>query len=375
MLAIPATLLAVGVFAIAVASLRDTPAAGGDRVTAAGDARLVFAEFGANADRIYIAPASDPAQRELIATIEHAPGWGLHPAPEMAGSLVAYTVLPPHAQRRRDAPAELWTFDVDTHVRTRLASDADLLVQPRFDAAGTMLAYRSTTAEGRQELIRVDLDTRLRRVLHTVDGGFGAFPIGFDGEGALVFAELSTAGTEIRRVADGGIAQAVAHISDQMARDWRLSPGGSQLSYLSPQLIGERWIHRLGVVLLDAAGERAALVQAASTGADAEQFGPVWTARGDGVTVGREAYPRPSASAITYILDGGEAQPLAAPQRGFDVPLGWSGDGAHLAVRWFDGTSSNEPGDEAVVVISPHGERRVVETSTEVIFLGWLDEG
>src|SRR4051794_21825399 len=56
--------------------------------TAASMPQIVFAEFGPNADRIYVAPADDPARRTLVDTIEHAEGWGINPG-AMANRLVA----------------------------------------------------------------------------------------------------------------------------------------------------------------------------------------------------------------------------------------------------------------------------------------------
>ena len=349
-------------------------APGGDiRDDASTGATIVFAQFGPRADSIYTAPATDPARRTLVAVVEHVEGWGINPAPAMAGSRVAYTVLPPDAEPRRDARAELWLLDVATKRRTRLASDADLLAQPRFDREGGALAYRSTTADGRQELIRVDLATRLRRVMHTADGGFGAYPIGFANDGSLLFATLSIAGTDVYRVADGRPPRLVVHASDQIARDWQLSPDGRELSYVAPELLAERWVHRLSVVPVDAGGRRE--LAAMFGDATGEQFAPVWTPDGRAITVGREAYPRSSARALTLAVAGGEPQTLPAPERGFDVPLGWSPDGGYLAARSFDGVSSSDPGRETVVVISPDGRRREVAAPSEVIFLGWLARG
>ena len=51
--------------------------------------RLVFAEFGPGADRVYITDPGDPSRRSLVATVEHAPGWGINPAWETADSIVA----------------------------------------------------------------------------------------------------------------------------------------------------------------------------------------------------------------------------------------------------------------------------------------------
>ncbi len=331
---------------------------------------LVFAQFGPTADRVYTAPAADPARRTLVATVEHAEGWGIVPAPAMAGPLVAYTVLPPASPGRRDEPAELWILDITTSKQVRLARDADLLVAPQFDVNGGYLAYRSTGPHGEQRLVRVDLESRARRVMYEQSGGFGVFPVGLSG-GVLLFARLSTTGTDLYRVRDGEGAEFLLHASDYVARDWRLSPDGRSLSFLAPELAAERVVHRLHVVSVDAAERMTGL----GAGGLMEQFSPVWTPGGDAVTVGREAYPATSAAAVTLSLEDGNELALAAPERGFDVPLGWSPDGRYLAARSFDGPGSYEPGRESMVVISIDGVRRAVTAPTELIFLGWLQSG
>ena len=365
--------------ALAVVALALTSLPGGDGEErddqsgrdAAGP-RLVYAQFGPTADRIFTAPAAEPGRRAPVATVEHAEGWGINPAPAMAGSLVAYTVLPPGGPGRRDARAELWLLDVESHARIRLARDADLLVAPVFDREGARLAYRSTGPGGEQRLVLVDLSTRLRRVQHTYEGTLGVFAVGFADDGALLFAQLSSGGTDVYRVTENGDAELLFHASDHIARDWRLSPDGRALSYLSPEMAAERIVHRLRVVELAAPGgqQRAGAGEPAS-----EQFAPVWTPDGGGVTVGREAYPGVSAAAVTFGRGGGEATALAAPARGFDAPLGWSPDGRYLAARSFDGVSSYDPGRESMVVISTDGERRAIAVRMELIFIGWLPSG
>ena len=289
----------------------------------------------------------------------------------MAGSLVVYTVLPPEAEPRSDAPAELWLLDVRTGASVRLASDADLLAQPRFDATGQHVAYRATTSSGEQELVRVDLDTRLRRVLHTDTGGFGVFPIGFTDDGALLFAALSVSGTDIYRVEDREAPELLVHASDNIARDWLISPDGRELSYLAPELHLERYVHRLHVVSTE---DGSPLDENRTPAAANEQFGPVWTPDGGAITVGQEAYPAVSAPAMT-LTESGTAEPLPAPAAGFDVPLGWSPDGRYLVARSFDGVSAHEPGRESIVVISKEGERLPIEGRSEVIVIGWVSDG
>ena len=145
LLAVPLLALALG-GALVLLTMRD--GAPPPPVQLGGEATLVFAEFGPTEDQVYVAPAANPADRTRVATVPHVGGWGINPAPSMAGSLVVYTVLPPDAQPRSDAPAELWLLDVRTGASVRLASDADLLAQPRFDATGQQVAYRATTSNG-----------------------------------------------------------------------------------------------------------------------------------------------------------------------------------------------------------------------------------
>ena len=61
---------------------------------------------------------------------------------------------------------------------------------------------------------------------------------------------------------------------------------------------------------------------------------------------------------------------LAAPARGFDLPLAWSRSGSNIAVRSFDGTSVTAPGDATLSVVTLGGSRQVIAHG-EVTFIGW----
>ena len=361
-------LLALSALAAAACNQRGD---GPDGVPA--EARLVFAEFGASEDRIYVAPAGDLDAREEIARVPHAPGWALTPATEMAGSLAAFVALPPEAEPVRDSPAELWLLDAASGELTRLAGDADLLVAPVFDRAGRYLVYRrSDTAEGTQQLVRVDLATRARRTLRELSTRFGVFPVAVADDGGVVYAELSNGGTDLYR-SDGsgeGGAELLLHASDHIARGWRLSPDGSTLSYLAPRIEAERVVQRLHVTALDGGGEPRI---EAGEGFVGDQFSPVWMPMGDGITFGQEPGFAASAPPVTVALEGADEPPaLTAPERGFDAPLGWSGDGRYLATRSFDGRDAYEPGRESLVVITNAGGRATVLADHELIFIGWL---
>ncbi len=345
----------------------------GEPAVPPAEARLVFAEFGPGEDRIYVAPAGDLDARELLASVPHAQGWALTPATELAGSLIAFVALPPEAEPRRDSPAELWLLDAASGELTRLAGDADLLVPPVFDREGRYLVYRSSDgSEGMQALVRVDLATRERRTVRKLTTRFGILPVAVLADGGAVYVEFSNGGTELYRVGgDGdGDATLLLHASDHIASGWRLSPDGRTLSYLAPRIEAERVVQRLHVTPLDGAGEPRIEAAAGFVG---DQFSPVWTPTGDGITFGQEPGFLAGVAPLTLRLEGeDEPEALTAPEQGFDTPLGWSGDGRYLATRSFDGRDAYEPGRESLVVIASAGGRTTVLADFELIFIGWL---
>lgn len=359
-----AALVAVVALGAAFATLLRAGEAEPERATTRGPT-LVFAEFGPAADEILIAPADDPEATIPIQTVPHAEGWGLNPAPQMVGGRTAYTVLPPNVTPSRNSPAELWLLDVETGLGTRLARDADLLAAPVLRQDGAVLAYRRTEASGAQSLLRVDLETRARRVLHTDPSSFGLFPVGFDEQGALLFTRLSALGTDLVRVSEGATAELLFHASDEIARDWTVAPDGDAVAFVVPLLQAERIVHQAQIASL---GARSPTIAAPAEALLGEQYSPRW--RSDGaLAIGREAVGDGGAAPI--VLRASTETPLSAPPSGFDVPLGWSVGGAFLAVRHFSGSNSRDPGSETLVVLGRDGGRALVPTNTELTFLGW----
>lgn len=334
---------------------------------AEGTPYLVFAEFGLNEDSIYLAPASNPDQRTLIDTVRHADGWGINPASAVAGPLLAYTVIPGDAAPARDTPAELWVVNVQTQNKTRLARDADLLVSPVFADNGATLIYRRSSGS-QQEIVRVDVGALTRQVVHAEQTSFGMFPIGIDADGALLFARLTEAGTDLYKTRQGQAPVFLYHLSDHIARDWALSPDGRALSYLAADFVNERAIYRAHMLSLGDLEAGSSFADAAPGG---EQYGSAWLPDGSGVAVGQEATFEPGEAALVLGTDG-STRYLPAPAQGFDVPLGWSGNGKFLAVRSFDGRNSVYPGIDTTVIIDViSGDRIPVRIPTEVIFIGW----
>lgn len=365
-----AAALVVLVIVAGIAMVRLLPTDDASTVEAeapAGVPLMVFAVFGQNADEVYTAPANAPDQRTLVDSIEHAPGWGMNPAPTMSGSQFAYTVFGPDSAARQDAPAEIWLMDVDSSERTRLARDADLLVAPQFTEDGGALIYRRSNGS-QQEIVRIDLASSTRHVVHAERTTFGIFPIGYAADGGLVYARLSTAGTDILSVHEGRAPTLLFHASDHIARDWQLAPDGRSIAYLEVEEALESIQHRARVSQL-ASGEPLPLSRDEEI--PLEQYGPTWTGDGTGLAIGQQATPDAPGSVIVQALNG-DAVSLPAPERGFDVPIAWSPDGRFLAARSFTGVNSADPGDETAVILDVSGARYEVPAEAEVIFIGWI---
>ena len=329
-----------------------------------GVPRLVFAAFGQTSDILYSAPGTKPDERTVLDTIEHAQDWGINPT--MYRDLIAFSVIPAGTPGRAEAPAELWLLNATTREKTRLARDADNRVPPQFVSSGKAILYRRSEGD-LQSIVRVDIDTQARTVVHEERTAFGIFPLGNDGSGNLVFTRLSVAGTDVLTKHDKDDPKLAFHASDQIARDWALSPDGRSVAFLAPQPRAERIVYRASIVSIE--GGR--LVALPDANANGEQYGPTWTPDGANLAIGQE--PLSGASAPVVLLhSGATAKTLSAPSRGFDVPVAWSTDGTYLAARTLDGKNSTNAGRETAVVIATNGERYPVSAPGEVILVGWL---
>jgi hypothetical protein len=72
--------------------------------------------------------------------------------------------------------------------------------------------------------------------------------------------------------------------------------------------------------------------------------------------------------------DGGE-RTLTSAERGFDVPVSWSPDGAYLIFRWFLGDSAENPGPSRLHVLMPEGERQILSINSDIQVIGWVAAG
>ena len=330
---------------------------------------VVFSELGETADTLWAADPDDPTERIALGRVAHERWYGIFPSLAPNGAFVAYTVLPPGG-----AGAELWVLEIAGGEARRLARDIELRITPVWSAEADAIVVRGSAGPSGGQLLRVDLGGSVTPLVAAEAQLFPPeaqlFPIDFSADGWFYYAALTSSGTSLARVpALGGEAALVANLSDGFARDWRLSPDGTRLAYLAQtsQDAGAAFVAQV----LDLS---TGLVQTPLASADVAQFSPVWEREG-ALTIGR--LDAAGGAPVRLSRDGGlsatSAVPASARPSGFDVPLSWSPDGGHLAVRSFAGASVADPGPSSVVVVSTDGARRALSSRSDVAIAGWLE--
>jgi Tol biopolymer transport system component len=335
---------------------------------------VVFSEFGIEADTLWAASPADPADRVLLGSAPHAPGFGVFPALSPDGAYLAYTALPAGASDSLSgSAAQLWLLEIASGEARVLAGDVDLRTTPVWSPASDAVVVRRDGADG-GELVRLDLSGSPTTIAAQAAA---LYPIDFSPDGGvLYYATLSASGSDLMRapVSSTGAAAApepVAHLSDGIARNWHLSPDGTQLAYLAPAPAGAATAYVAQVLDLETNAVLTPLGDAAGA-----QFNPVWDGSAS-LTIGGAAGPSTGSgqgAALRISSDGVSAAgaPLPAPASGFDVPIGWSPDGAYLIVRAFEGAAPAAPGPSRLVAIDAAGARRQLSPQSDVEIAGWL---
>ncbi|MEX2225172.1 MAG: hypothetical protein WEB52_01835 [Dehalococcoidia bacterium] len=330
--------------------------------------RLLISEFGEDADTIVAVDPADAAARTEIATIDHAPGYGIFATLSPDGEAIAYTALPSDsAQPSPDAAAHAAIVDGDGDVAL-LADDVDLLVPPVWSPDSESIVVRKNVPEddgaGSFELIALAIDGS--RATVTAWSNAAVFPIAFAPDGStLYFATLNERGTDLYRVApDGADETLIAHLSDEIARDWRLSPDGTTLAYtvaesgLTPRVVTKT---------LDLASGEAERVTSSE---DRMEFNPAWN--GDDELTISSVKPEGGSDAVSVDARGG-VWPLSRNDDSIDVPLAWSPDDSTLAVRTVEGESASDTATSYVEFLTPGGARDRVSDSADVLIVGWIE--
>lgn len=327
---------------------------------------LVISEFGRDADTVVAVDPSDPSGRTEIARIAHAPEYGAFATLSPDGRAIAYTALPEDTLRPgADAPAVAGVIETDGDV-LRLADDVDLLIAPVWTPDSSAIVVRRNAARenaaGAFELLWLSRDGS-RRVMAASDGA-ALFPIAFSPDGATLYAaSLDVSGTDLLAVdaADGGTTR-IAHLSDEIARDWRLSPDGTMLAYTVAESRPQPRVETLILHLADGT-----VLDAASGSPGQTEYSPAWTP--DGALTMAALTRAGVAAAITVGADGGTER-LSGDRRALDQPLAWSPDGQALAVRSMEDATGQA---NHLEILTRDGERRSVSENADVLVVGWLE--
>jgi Tol biopolymer transport system component len=342
--------------------------------------RLLYKEFGSEADVIWQAAAAEPQRRAKVAEVEHAPDMGISASLSPDGKHIAYLLLAA-ANQDPERDAQAWVDDLASGETRRLAEGLDLASTPVWSPDGSSIVVRRNGPQAQigqaVSLLKVDVSDGSETPLIQADDVLGLFPIGYSPDGKLFyFAQIVLRGTYLGAVvAAGGSPRLLVQASDEVSRDWHLSPDGSRVVFLAGQPTDDRIAVRAFVTELaeDATPQPLADFSAALDAGD--HFNPLWHPDGQRIAVGWTPDAGPSAAALVSLAGGELEEATPGPDQGFDVPAGWSPEGGYLAVRSFEGRSAAQPGREHLVIIELGRGRQTVADKGSLEFIGWLASG
>jgi Tol biopolymer transport system component len=339
--------------------------------------RLLYKQFGSEADVIWLASAAEPQRQTKVVEVEHSPDMGISASLSPDGERIAYLALPA-VDGDSALDAEAWLLELGSDKTRMLASELDGASKPVWSPDGSSIVVRRNGPQaqiGRDaSLLKVDVSDGSETLLMQADDVLELFPIGYSPDGdSLYFAQIVLSGTHFGVVAAaGGSPRLLVQASDEPARDWHLSPDGTRVTYLARQATGGRIAIRAFVVELVEGAEPRPLSDF-SEGLDVgDHFNPVWHPDGERIAVGRTPDDGFKAAALVSLAEGELGEVTPAPDQGFDVPVSWSPEGDYLAVRSFEGSSAAQPGREHLVLIELGKGRQTVADGGNVEFIGWL---
>jgi Tol biopolymer transport system component len=339
--------------------------------------RLLYKEFGSEADVIWLAAAAAPQSQTKMAEVQHASGEGISASLSPDGKRIAYLALAA-AGGDSTLDAQAWLLDMDGAKPRLLASSLDggskLIWSP--DGRSIVVRRNGPQAQFGQavSLLKVDVSDGSETPLMQADDVLELFPVGYSLDGAsLYFAQTTLRGTHIGVVAAaGGTPRLLVQASDQWARDWHLSPDGTRVVFLAGQPTDDRIASRAFVAELVEGAEPQPLSDLSEALDAGEHFNPIWHPDGQRIAVGRTPGDGPSAAALVPLAGGTLEEATPGPDQGFDVPAGWSPAANYLAVRSFEGSSAVQPGGEHLVIIELGKGRQTVGDNGKLEFIGWL---
>ena len=347
-------------------------------------------------------------------------GRAITPALSPDGKKIAYTVMPDEALSS-GTDAEAYVLDIKSAKPELVAKGADLLTVPRWSPDGALLFLRSNVGED-VTLILVDLrepeegatpaaaedePPPVRTVLRQhVSDVFSYIPLGFDAKSAMMYFVQIQGGTEsgsylgrygpasgeaiatATAIADATATAAAATptpapspnapltgdvflvLSDQIARDYALSPDATRIAFLVPGLVQGQFVSR--TYMADIKSKEISALPSPAGLALGDQLSPIWHPDGKMLAIGQLPAGGEPGRVAVVALGGGQPLFLPSPDKGFDQPLSWSPDGKFLAVTSFSGESLGNPGSARLVFVSVNGQRPAAPEGADIRPVGWL---
>ena len=351
--ALAAAALALGVIAPPASS------GSGDARVAAGP-HLLVSIYGDDESTLWLVDPAEPSRRQALFPLAHAPGWAVAGAVSPAGGWMALLVVPRGA---RDPGTDTLLLLSDGGPPRVVARGLDLRGGLAWSSDGEELFARRTlpAADGsrRFQLVAFALggggDAPGERTLLERDDAGGLYPVGRAGDGPAYAVAVGAGGSALITI-DGRGATSERPLSPGVTREWSLSPDGSRLAYT------EQRGTSLRVMLLDLDGPELRTAQAtdgAATGGGSAS--PIWHPDGT-------LHAGHFAAGDGEIHTAGASGPAAGA--GFELPMGWSPEGAYLALRTFGGAGPGDPGAQGLAVLGPDGASRAL-TDDGLHILGW----
>ena len=164
-------------------------------------------------------------------------------------------------------------------------------------------------------------------------------------------------------------ANFIVKLSDQIARDYDLSPDKKHLSYLAQEIVSGEFVLRPFTADLAAKTTTPLSTDGLPPG---DHFRPLWHPGGAMLAIGSLPTSLETGAIALVPVGGGVPGFLPAPERGFDVPTAWAPDGSFLAVTNYSGDSLANVGASRIDLVAPTGQRIILADGNQFEFVGWF---